>query len=281
MVFYRLEIRNDIMGRKLRTIAPDTIYHVVQRGNNRKFIFEETNDKGEFFEILKDASDKYDFKVLYYVVMDNHYHLLLESSDTPIWQGIKNLNLRYSKYFNKKYVRTGTIYEGRYSARVVASKSYFYQVVKYLAMNPVLAGLVKDPGDYPWSAHKEVVKGKSRVIDRAHFLSYFSDDNSRALKAYLDLIKDGGRFKPLENLHIDHEIKTDQLFEYIVASLDFSDTLLIRLKRGDRDMATVEKRVAFVLTCYEAGISTSDIADYLSYSAEGVRAILRRADASS
>lgn len=264
------------MGRKHRIIAADTIYHIIQRGNNRKFIYEDIEDKREFFELLKDASTRFDFTILYYVLMDNHYHLLVESSETPIWQGVQNLNLRYSKYFNKKYVRTGTIYEGRYSAQVVRGASYFYQVIKYLAMNPVTAGLVKSPEDYYWSAHREIVKGKSRIVNRARLLSFFPGTEGQALKAYTETVEDGILIKPMANLHLNPEMRKDQLFNYVITSLGISEANLRIMVRGDRDAGIAEIRKDFIWACRKAGISINDIADYLSYSPEGIRAIIKR-----
>ena len=264
------------MGRKLRVIATDTIYHIIQRGNNRKFIYEDIEDKREFFQILKDASVRFDFTILYYVLMDNHYHLLVESSETPIWRGVQNLNLRYSKYFNKKYVRTGTIYEGRYSAQVVRGSSYFYQVIKYLAMNPVTAGLVKNPEEYYWSAHREIVKGKSRNVNRTKLLSFFPGEEKQALKAYMETVVDGVLIRPMANLHLNPEMRRDQLFDYVIKSLEISEASLSRVKCGDRDTDITAIRKNFVWACREAGVSIKDIAGYLSYSPEGIRVMLRR-----
>ena len=104
------------MGRKLRELYNEALYHIIQRGNNRNYIYEDIMDKKMFFRLLLDTREKCGFKILYYVLMDNHYHLLVQTGDITIDKIIQRLNTAYSKYYNKKYNRSGSIYGGRYNS---------------------------------------------------------------------------------------------------------------------------------------------------------------------
>ena len=161
------------MGRKPRVLYDGALYHIIQRGNNRNYIYEDVQDKKMFFELLLEIKQRCGFQILYFVLMDNHYHLILESGELPISKGIQLLNHKYSKYFNKKYSRTGTIYGGRYTAVLVKDTSYYYQLLKYIARNPVKAGIVKRPEDYRWSAHRDVKVEDGRIMNIEKMLSYF------------------------------------------------------------------------------------------------------------
>lgn len=177
------------MGRKGRNFYPGGIYHVIQRGNNKSYIFDDQLDKAKFLDILSETMKKYPFHLLYYVLMDNHYHILLEMIDNDIGLIMKQINLAYSKYYNKKYSRSGTVYGERYSAFNVIDDRHFLQLLYYIANNPVKAGLVKHPSQYRFCAHLEIVSQKELLINKPRLFSYIDTSYEKALKAYMSFME--------------------------------------------------------------------------------------------
>ena len=141
------------MPRRKRGDEPNTIHHVIQRGNNRNYIYEDTQDKREFLSILSTAITTYDAVLLQYVLMDNHYHLLIRVGDQPLSAFVRFLNRSYSLYYNKRYNRIGTIYGGRYKSYLLSETEKFFSTVRYIVRNPVKAGLSATPAEYRWSGH--------------------------------------------------------------------------------------------------------------------------------
>lgn len=272
MAFYRMVI----MGRKLREIYNGALYHVIQRGNNHNYIYEDISDKRKFFDLLNKSRMICDFQVLYYVLLDNHYHLVLESSDIPIWKGIQKLNQTYSKYYNRKYNRSGGIYGGRYTSYIIKDSEYFYQAIRYIAQNPVKADIVKSPSDYLWSAHQAVCAEDNEIVNIERTLSFFPGTKRTAKQSYLALIENNDkRSASYASMPFRENRKIGDALDYILKASGYSETLCSRLKNGDKRSDIKSERDAFIKTAYKAGIAPKDIAKYLSFSPEGVRKILR------
>lgn len=142
------------MPRLPRYAAPGFPQHVIQRGNNRCACFAVDSDYRLFRDCLLSACEKHGCRVHTYVFMTNHVHLLVTpSTETAIGQVMQSVGRRYVAHFNSTYKRTGTLWEGRYKATVIESESYLFACYRYIELNPVRAGLVKNPRAYPWSSH--------------------------------------------------------------------------------------------------------------------------------
>lgn len=137
------------MPRRKRNDTPDTIHHVIQRGNNRNYIYENTRDKKEFLSLLSTALTTHDALLLQYALMDNHYHLLIKVGSEPLSSIIWFLNRTYSLYYNGRYNRTGTIYGDRYKSYLVTETHKLFSIIRYIVQNPVKAGLVATPSCIP------------------------------------------------------------------------------------------------------------------------------------
>ena len=264
------------MGRKPRTIYSGALYHIIQRGNNRNYIYEEIRDKKMFFSVLLDAKKVCEFQILYYVLMDNHYHLIIEAGETPVWKGVQRLNTSYSKYYNKKYNRTGGIYEGRHSASLISDTKYYYQLIRYIAQNPVRANIAKEPREYLWSAHQAICANDHRIVDIHRTLSYFPGPQSISRQQYMDLVEADREINSEYDLVLEKEHKKiKDALDHLIDSLDYSDSVSLLLKQGDKRKEIQEERNDFINAAHRAGFSPKEIAGYLSYSAEGIRKVLR------
>ena len=129
--------------------------HVIQRGNNRNTIFTSDADIAAFAHWLYEGSVKFDVDIHGWVFMTNHVHLLMTANhEGGISHLIQYFGRLYVRYFNFNNARTGTLFEGRFKSSLVQEERYFLTCLKYIELNPIRAGLVKDPGDYQWSSYR-------------------------------------------------------------------------------------------------------------------------------
>jgi len=126
-------------------------YHIINRGVEQRDIFLDDTDHIKFLELLEDSADVYFFSVYSYCLMDNHYHLLLQTTKKNLSLIMRQINSRYSIYFNNKYTRVGPLWQGRFKSWFVYDISYLKALVKYIEFNPVKANRVKKVGQFRWS----------------------------------------------------------------------------------------------------------------------------------
>jgi putative transposase len=157
------------MPRKPRVSLTDVAEHVIQRGNNRQAIFTCEGDMKAYITWLKQYSKKYKVAIHAWVLMTNHVHILCSPS-TPlaISQMMQSLGRMYVMYFNKTYKRSGTLWEGRYRSCLVQNDQYLLELYRYIELNPVRAGMVKEPSNYTWSSYQCNGLGKHSDLLTAH-----------------------------------------------------------------------------------------------------------------
>ena len=142
------------MARPLRIEYPGAIYHITSRGNARLPVFEEDHDRRRFLVILKEVVKRYNWLCHAYCLMENHYHLLVETVDGNLSRGMRHLNGVYTQTFNRRHNRVGHVFQGRFKSVLVEQDSYLLELCRYVVLNPVRAGIVKHPGTYKWSSYK-------------------------------------------------------------------------------------------------------------------------------
>jgi putative transposase len=154
------------MPRHPRVHAEGLLYHVMARGNDGQKIFLRESDYQVFIEALRTVRERYPFCLYAYVLMSNHFHLLLEVDRFPTARILQSLLTGYVRRFNNIHHRRGHLFEGRYRAIVCDRDSYLLELVRYIHLNPVRAAMVKRPGEWRWSGHKAYLgKEKSGLID--------------------------------------------------------------------------------------------------------------------
>jgi REP element-mobilizing transposase RayT len=142
------------MARPLRLQFPGGVYHVTARGNGRQAIFADDRDRERFLAVLASVVDRYHVICHAYCMMENHYHLLLETPEANLSRAMRQLNGVYSQGFNRRHGRPGHVLEGRFHARVVDREGYLREVCRYVVLNPVRAGLVAHPRQWRWSSYR-------------------------------------------------------------------------------------------------------------------------------
>jgi len=170
------------MARHPRFVLQGQPQHVIQRGNNRDIIFVADEDYQYYLQKLDDACKKYCCELHAYILMTNHVHLLITPySKNGIGKVMQYIGRYYVQYFNHQYQRTGTLWEGRYKATLLDSESYLLTCSRYIELNPVRAGMVENPADYPWSSYHFNALGKKNNLISSHvvYKSLGKDDGSR------------------------------------------------------------------------------------------------------
>ena len=190
------------MARKPRIHYPGAVYHVVVRGNARQEIFFSAADRFHFLRLLQDGLERYDHRVHAFCLMPNHIHLAMQVGEVPLSRIMQNLCFRYTQRTNRRQDRVGHLFQGRYKAVLVDGDSYLLELVRYLHLNPVRAGMVGSPGEYPWSSHLAYLGEKKLPwLTRDWVLSQFSSRRSRARKEYREFVHSGKAEGHREEFH--------------------------------------------------------------------------------
>ena len=166
--------------------------HVVQRGNNRRVIFFDNTDRVLYLDFLVDAAEREGCAIHCYVLMGNHVHLLMTpGTDESLPRTMQSLGVRYVRYFNRRYERTGGLWDGRYHDSLVNTDSYLQVCFRYIEMNPVRANLVANPADYRWSSHRHHAFGETdRIVATHSFYLDLADAAARRQERYRALFRE-------------------------------------------------------------------------------------------
>lgn len=157
------------MARLPRQVVAAFPYHVIQRGNNRQPIFLDDQDRRRYLADLQQASETHGLAIHAYVLMDNHVHLLCTPSQPDaLARVMQSVGRRYVRSFNRRHGRTGTLWEGRFRSSLVEADRYLLACQRYIESNPVRAGMVEQPADWPWSSHRHHIGLTTDPLVRVH-----------------------------------------------------------------------------------------------------------------
>lgn len=179
------------MGYPQRISVEGFTYHITVRGNGRSNIFLENRDFLRILKRLKEYKEKLNFSLYTYVLMPNHFHLLLEPTDKgTITKIMQTVNTAYTMYFNKKFGHVGHVFQGRFHSFIVEKESYLLEVSRYIHLNPVRAGLVKSPEDYLWSSYRTYIgMEKNPLVDTKLILELFSQTQEKQGIKYKEFVE--------------------------------------------------------------------------------------------
>lgn len=190
------------MPRRARLCLPGIPWHIVQRGNNRLPCFDERADYFVYLNLLEELAPRFHCEVHALVLMTNHIHLLLTPGQPEsAGQLMKHLGQRYTQYFNRRCGRVGTLWQGRYHSCLAQTADYVLACYRYIEMNPVRAGMVKRPDEYPWSSYATNALGKSwpLISPQSEYLNLGLDSATR-LRAYGALFTRGLTTEMMERI---------------------------------------------------------------------------------
>lgn len=163
----------DILPRENRKLSQSDVYHIIWRGIDKQDIFYDDKDNRIFLKQLLEVKKKFKFQVFAYCLMYNHIHLVVRVQNGLISKIIQSLGIRYSQYFNKRYDRSGHLFENRFRSKNVENKQYLLELCRYVHRNPEKAGIATVE-KYRWSSYVEYME-KSKIVDTQVLLHYFDN----------------------------------------------------------------------------------------------------------
>jgi len=185
------------MPRQPRIDIPDTVHHVFSRGHNKSALFLDDEDRFIFLKHLKRAQEKHPWDCLDYTLMTNHYHLQVKTIDVPLGKTMHLLNTLYAGHFNFRYNSVGHVFQNRFHSIPVQVDRYLLTLSRYIHLNPVVAGIVARPEDYPWSSYREYLgQGNSGLIHPELVLDVLCANVNKQRSVYKEFVEDGIHKKP-------------------------------------------------------------------------------------
>lgn len=181
------------MARPLRIEFPGALYHVTSRGNARAPIYSDDADRLRFLALLADVVQHDNWLCHAFCLMDNHYHLVLETPDGNLSKGMRQLNGIYTQQFNQTHQRVGHVFQGRYKAILVERDSYLLTVCRYVVLNPVRAAMVADVEAYDWSSYQATAGLRPCPVwlQTDWLLGQFGANRLQAQQRYRQFVQDG------------------------------------------------------------------------------------------
>ncbi len=211
------------MSRPLRLEFAGALYHVTSRGDRREDIYEDDEDRRAFISILDQVCESYNWRCHAYCLMNNHYHLLIETPDANLSKGMRQLNGVYTQRFNRAHRRVGHVFQGRYKAILVEKDSYLLELARYIVLNPVRAGMVRSAKDWPWSSYRATAgrtkAGESLTVN--WLLAAFAKRRTSAIERYKKFVAEGkSQPSPWTQLRNQIFLGTDEFIEQMQSLVD-------------------------------------------------------------
>jgi len=180
------------MARPLRIEFAGALYHVTSRGDRREAIYEDDEDRETFLNLLAEVVDRFNWLCHAYCLMTNHYHLVIETVEGNLSKGMRQLNGVYTQASNRRHHRVGHLFQGRFKGILVEKDAYLLQLTRYVVLNPVRAGMVPSPEQWPWSSYRAMTgmvhPPEWLAVDA--LLSQFGSDRDEARQYYQRFVLD-------------------------------------------------------------------------------------------
>jgi putative transposase len=297
------------VSRQLRIDFPGAIHHITSRGNERRAIYRDDRDREKFLEILEEVVNLRRWVLHAWVLMSNHYHLLIETPEVGLSRGMKKLNETYARWFNESHRRVGHLFQGRFKNILVERESHLLELTRYIVLNPVRCGAVTYAGDWKWSNYRATagLAPAPNWLETEWTLAKFDpQDKGQAREGYRRFVADarGASYKPWESLigqiYLGGEAFCDMIqtmissqprsrahpraqLEIVRPTLDhLIDLVLGEFDETPETLRTKNHRPgrkAFAMLAYrECGLTMQMIAEYLGVSGQAVSKMVRAAE---
>jgi len=181
------------MARPLRIEFAGAIYHVTARGNERRAIVRDDVDRLKWLSVVERTVDRHGWRVFAFALMDNHFHVFLQTPQPDLSAGMAHLNGSYAGYFNARHGRVGHLMQGRFKSILVEEQGYWLELGRYVHLNPVRAGLARRPEDWPWSSYVGYHRPGRRLdwVCYERVLAEFGGDTPAGRRAYRQYVAEG------------------------------------------------------------------------------------------
>jgi putative transposase len=248
------------MARPLRLEHEGALWHITSRGNDQMIIFRDDDDRRRFLAFFEEAAERFNWIVHSYTLMDNHYHLMFETPEKTLSSGMQWVNSQYASSFNRKYKRRGHLFQGRFHSVLVEKEEHLAEVIRYIVLNPVRAGMVARPEDWEWSSYPAMV-GLAPVpafLETDWTLSRFAVDRANAIEKFRQYVDEGAHIRrsPFEDLVGQIYLGSAEWIEKMQAMVDEKERCEEHPK-AQRNFArpTMEKVVETVASTFECAKS--------------------------
>lgn len=274
------------MSRKPRIDVIGGVYHVIQRGNNREYIFQIDVYKNYMFELIKEYRDVMQFEIYGFVFMDNHYHIIIKTFSTPLNKIMHRVNTKFSKYYNIRNKRTGHVFENRYKSILVKDDKYLLSLLRYIHQNPVRARMCKSVSNYLWSSDYYYRNNKiDEGVDIDFILDMFSKDRLKALNEYRkfmdeDYMEEEAIFEKSdflgaledEDLNIEKERKEDKRISLddILYEVCKDEMIYKNIKGASRKRMLKKHKCEYIKLALESNYTMDEIGNNIGISAAAV-----------
>ena len=240
-------------------------YHIINRGVEQRVVFKEKEDYEYFIEQLSCFSKQFDITIHNYCLMNNHYHLLIETREENLSKFMRQINGIYAVYFNKKYKRSGHLWQGRFKSWYITDEAYLYTLILYIEQNPLKAKIVKDIVDYPYSScHYFLAHNLPLFLKDSWMATNYKDDKD-AIKAFLNSIVDTSQLQELkyassliEAPNVDKKPNEENLRKILLNAKD------------------IKERNKLIVECYAGGYSQHMMAKILNISQSAIYGVIKR-----
>jgi REP element-mobilizing transposase RayT len=276
------------MGRKPAVEFRGGVYHIVQRGNNREYIFKRRDDKKMLLDVFLKYKDVFGYKILGYAIMDNHYHVIMKTDVELIGSVMHRINTEFAKTYNRIKKRTGHVYEKRYKGILVKDDSYLLSLLRYVHQNPVKVKMCKSVADYQWSSdlvyRRNVGDG---LVSIDFILDMFARDRKKALVEYArvmdeddfessELFEDAaviGNVEPLKVSKTLEEVSRESMDE-ILKLVSVSEEDFKRIKSASRARSLTPTKIRYIEECLKRNYRMEDIGKNIGISQAAVSKML-------
>lgn len=275
------------MSRPLRLEYTDALYHVTSRGDRREDIYDDETDRQIFLSIFAEGIERFNWLCYAYCLMDNHYHLLVQTPDANLSQGMRQLNGVYTQAYNRRHGKAGHLFQGRYKAILVDADAYLLELSRYIVLNPVKAGMVKQVADWPWSSYSAMIGGISAPpwLSKDYLLAQFSKQRKTATRKYLEFVEEGIKNGPIwsqltQQMYLGDKTFIDQAQKHLNKDRDDIQVPWV-LKRAPAESldyyeSNTKNRNAAIIAAYaNGGYSYQQIAEYFGVHFTTVGRIVR------
>ncbi len=181
------------MSRPLRLDHAGALWHVTSRGNERREVFRDDEDRREFLRLLGRSVELFGWRLHAWVLMGNHYHLLVGTPEATLSRGMRQLNGDYAQHFNRRHGRDGHVFQGRFKAILVQREAHLLEVARYVVRNPVRAGIVKSAEEWAWSSYRATagIEPAPAWLDTSFLLEVFGSRRAAATNRYREFVGEG------------------------------------------------------------------------------------------
>lgn len=224
--------------------------HIIARGNERRPLFRDDADRERYLDLLAEACKKHDARVLAYCLMPNHVHLAMQTGSVPVSRVVHDVHSRYALYFNRRYDRSGHLFQGRFQGVLVERDAYLLELVRYIHRNPVKARLAVRPEDFAWSSHAAYLGSPPGWLAVGEALSLLAGSRPKARRLFQEFVAGTavGRYDP-----------DDARLGAILGGDDFVRAALSKAGQADRVRRTLTVEAIVQLVAEREGVALADL----------------------